>query len=48
MKKENMAIEALKNGGTVSPDTAPCDKTNVYEKIAGEISNMKKRGMKVN
>lgn len=47
MKKENMAIEALKTGGTVSPDTAPCEKANVYEKIASEISNMKKRGMKV-
>lgn len=46
MKKENMAIEALKTG-TVSPDTTPCEKANVYEKIAGEISNMKKRGMKV-
>lgn len=48
MKKENMAIEALTDGGTVSSDTAPCTKENVYEKIASEISNMKKRGMKVN
>lgn len=48
MKKENMAIEALKEGGTVSADTTPCTKADVYEKIAAEISNMKKRGMKVN
>ena len=47
MKKENMAIEALKTEGTVSPDVTPCEKDNVYEKIASEISNMKKRGMKV-
>lgn len=48
MKKENMAIEALKEGGTVSTDTTPCTKSDVYEKIAAEVSNMKKRGMKVN
>lgn len=48
MKKENMAIEALKEGGTVSADTTPCTKADVYEKIAAEVSNMKKRGMKVN
>ena len=48
MKKENMAIDALKEGGTVSSDTTPCTKADVYEKIAAEVSNMKKRGMKVN
>ena len=42
-----MAIEELEKG-TISPDTQPCTKSNVYEKIATEIANMKKRGMKVN
>lgn len=47
MKKENMAIEALMTG-TVSTDTTPLTKGDAYEKIAKEISNMKKRNMKVN
>ncbi len=48
MKKENLAIDALKEGGTVSTDTAPLEETNVYKKIATEIKNMKARNMKVN
>lgn len=47
MKKEKMAIEALMKG-TVSSDTEALTKANAYEKIAKEISNMKKRNMKVN
>lgn len=47
VKKENMAIEALM-AGTVSEDTTPLTKEDAYEKIAKEISNMKKRNMKVN
>lgn len=47
VKKENMAIEALMTG-TVSEDTTPLTKEDAYEKIAKEISNMKKRNMKVN
>jgi len=47
MKKENMAIDALKTG-TISPDTDILTKSNVYEKIATEIKNMKERNMKVN
>ena len=42
-----MAIEALMKG-TVSEDTNPLTKEDAYEKIAKEISNMKKRNMKVN
>ena len=45
-KKENMAIEALMTG-TVSGDTAALSETTAYKKIAAEVSNMKKRGMKV-
>ncbi len=47
MKKEGFAIDALKTG-TVSADTTALTKTDVYEKIAKEVSNMKKRNMKVN
>lgn len=47
MKKENMAIEALKTG-TVSADTTPLTETDAYKKIATEIKNMKARNMKVN
>lgn len=47
MKKENMAIDALMQG-TVSTDTEALTKETAYDKIAKEISNMKKRGMKVN
>lgn len=45
-KKENMAIEALMTG-TVSGDTDALSETTAYKKIAAEVSNMKKRGMKV-
>ena len=47
MKKEGFAIDALKTG-TISTDTDALTKTTVYEKIAKEVSNMKKRNMKVN
>ena len=47
LKKENMAISALVNGGTISSDTNAMTKSNVYEKLAGEVSNMKKRNMDV-
>ena len=47
VKQENDAISTLVSGGTVSPNTADLTKSTVYEKIATEISNMKKRGMKV-
>lgn len=47
MKKEGFAIDVLKKG-TVSTDTDALTKTTVYEKIAKEVSNMKKRNMKVN
>lgn len=47
LKKENMAISALVNDGTISSDTTAMTKDNVYEKIAGEVSNMKKRNMDV-
>nr|DAU67728.1 MAG TPA: major capsid protein [Caudoviricetes sp.] len=46
MKKEGLAIEALKKG-TISSDKAPLTKEDAYEKIATEIKNMKKRNMKV-
>jgi len=48
IKKENLAIEALKDGGTVSSDTDAITTDNVYSKIVAEIQNMKKRNMKVN
>lgn len=44
-KKENMAIDALKTG-TVSVDEDELTEANVYKKIAFEVKNMKKRGMK--
>ena len=47
LKKENMAISALVNGGTTSSDTEAMTKSNVYEKLATEVSNMKKRNMEV-
>lgn len=47
MKKEQMAIETLMTG-TVSSDTEALTEETAYKKIAKEISNMKKRGMKVN
>lgn len=47
MKKENMAITALMTG-TVSSDTTPLTTSDVYKKIVAEVTNMKKRNMKVN
>lgn len=47
LKKENMAITELVTNGTTSSDTDAMTKNNVYEKIAGEVSNMKKRNMEV-
>lgn len=46
IKKEKMAIEALMTG-TISPDKEAVEESNVYKKIAKEIANMKKRGMKI-
>lgn len=43
---EESAINALVEGGTVSEDATPLTKSTVYEKIAKEVSNMKKRGIK--
>ena len=43
---EESAINALVEGGTVSEDTTPLTKKDVYEKIAKEVNNMKKRGIK--
>lgn len=45
-KKEDMAIAELMNG-TVSADETALDESTAYKKIAKEVSNMKKRGMKV-
>lgn len=47
MKKEKMAITALMTG-TVSSDTTPLTTSDVYKKIVAEVTNMKKRNMKVN
>jgi hypothetical protein len=46
-KKENLAIAELVGKGTKSADTAALTVEDVYAKLAKEISNMKKRGMKV-
>lgn len=46
MKKEAMAIECLMTG-TVSTDTTALTVNDVYEKIVAEVTNMKKRNMKV-
>lgn len=46
MKKEGFAIDELKKG-TISTDVTALTKTTAYEKIAKEVSNMKKRNMKV-
>jgi len=43
---EESAINALVVGGTVSEDTASLTEKNVYQKIAKEVKNMKKRGIK--
>lgn len=47
LKKENMAITELVTKGTTSSDTTAMTKDNVYEKLAGEVSNMKKRNMEL-
>jgi hypothetical protein len=47
LKKENMAITALVEDGTTSSDTTALTKEDAYEKIAAEVSNMKKRNMEV-
>ena len=47
LKKENMAISALVNGGTTSSDTTALTEADAYKKIAAEIANMKKRNMEV-
>lgn len=47
LKKENMAIAELVTNGTTSSDTTAMTKANVYEKLAGEVSNMKKRNMEL-
>ena len=47
LKKENMAISTLVNGGTTSSDTTALTEADAYKKIAAEISNMKKRNMEV-
>lgn len=44
---EESAISALIEGGTVSEDTDALTETTVYKKIAKEVKNMKKRGIKV-
>lgn len=47
LKQENDAIKALETKGTISPDTDDITAANAYAKIAAEVSNMKKRNMKV-
>ena len=47
LKKENMAISALVNGGTTSADTTALTEQTAYKKIAKEVSNMKKRNMEI-
>ena len=47
LKKENMAISALVNGGTTSSDKTALTEADAYKKIAAEIANMKKRNMEV-
>lgn len=44
---EESAINALIEGGTVSEDTDALTEDTVYKKIAKEVKNMKKRGIKV-
>lgn len=46
-KKESLAIAELVENGTTSADTDELTTADVYAKLAKEISNMKKRGMKV-
>lgn len=45
---EESAITALVEGGTLSEDTTPLAENNVYAKIAADVTNMKKRGIKAN
>lgn len=47
LKKENLAITALKTNGTTSSDTTALTEATAYKKIAAEVSNMKKRNMEV-
>lgn len=47
LKKEGMAIDVLKTGGTISSDTTGLTESNAYKKIAREVSNMKKRNMEL-
>ena len=47
LKKENMAIATLVNGGTTSSDTTALTEQTAYKKIATEIKNMKARNMDV-
>lgn len=47
LKKENMAIAALVNGGTISADTTALTEQTAYKKIATEIKNMKARNMEL-
>lgn len=47
LKKENMAIATLVNGGTTSSDTTALTEQTVYKKIATEVKNMKARNMDV-
>ncbi len=47
LKKENMAIATLINGGTTSSDTTALTEQTAYKKIATEIKNMKARNMDV-
>lgn len=47
LKKENMAIATLVNGGTTSSDTTELTEQTAYKKIATEVKNMKARNMDV-
>ena len=47
LKKENMAISTLVNGGTTSSDTTALTEQTAYKKIATEVKNMKARNMDV-
>lgn len=47
LKKENMAIATLVNGGTTSSDTTALTEEDAYKKIATEVKNMKARNMDV-
>lgn len=47
LKKENMAIATLVNGGTTSSDTTALTEQTAYKKIATDVKNMKARNMDV-